>query len=616
MTDGRVRLFLGAAIGVIAAFAVYGTDFLSGDPRIWGSLGGDAGIGLAGFRTFLDEPWTYPLLHVDRLNAPDGIVIVFTDSLSLWALIAKAFRWVGLSANQWFALWYLTIFALQGLAAVAATRAFGVRSWIIESAVAVIAVSAPIMMLRTWHPGLAAQFTLLLAWAVVGHLHVGRREHRAAKQDRVLWWATALAVITLLIHPYLLVGVLAVVGSAALGLVFRDELAPRRFALWVVGSVVPVVVVGVVTGLIGSSVDPAAGFGLYGTYVLGPALPQWSRLWPGNEWILEANGSFEGFNWLGMGWLFLVVAAVVSQPGRVWAHVKEHQVVSAAMVLLSLYAVGPVVRLWSDDPHDVRTPLAWIVQDRSTHRWIYGLGGLVVATLIGWLLTQRRGRVRAHGGFAVMAGVLAGWSVAMLLAPGVIDRITGQLRVSGRLLWPVSYGALVIGAALLSRLPARRLVAPLVVAAALLQVIDVQQFRDQAHDVFVPTDDRVTALNALTEVVDLHENVHLEPDFYCAAEFAGTPGLLRFQDIVVASSRAGTAVDNVYAARQGREPCDKPPVLLAGSDVVNAIIIPEGGGSSIIAPQGQECRTLDLVLLCTENWDLVPPSAAGSFGPR
>ncbi len=615
-----VRLVLGAAIGAIAALVTYGADFLSGDPAIWESLGGDAGIGLAGFRTFLSEPWSYPLLHVDRLDAPDGIVIVFTDSLSLWALIAKTFRWIGLTAEQWFALWYLTIFSLQGLAAVAAVRSFGVRSLPVEMSVATIAVSAPIMMLRTWHPGLAAQFTLLLAWTVVGALHVGTADERAGRQRRTLVWATVLVVATLLIHPYLFVGVLAIVGAGALGSLARNELAVRRFLLWAVGSIVPLAVAGTVTGLLGSSVDTAAGYGLYGTYVVGPVWPQWSRLWPGNEWILLANGDFEGFNWLGMGWLLAVGAAVLLQPKRFVDLIRRHQVVAAVTLLLSLYAIGPVVRLWNDDPHDVRTPLRWVVGNLELHRYIYGFAGLAAAVGAAAWIWRRRDRYAGNwanvSGLAVFAVVLGLWSVAMLVVPGAIDRVTGQLRVSGRLLWPVSYGALVVGAAVLSRWSPRRLVAPLLAIAALIQVVDVQQFRDQAHDVFRPTDERVAIMNAITAVAAEHERVHLEPDFYCAAEFAQGPGLLRFQDVVVAATRAEAPVDNVYAARQERFPCDPTPTPLAGADVVNAFILPEGQAQYVIAPVGQECRVADLLVMCTERWDAVPADAAAVFSPR
>ncbi len=609
-TPGWARLVLAALIGVGFSIWVYGWDFVSGDPEIWNAVGGDAGSALAALRYYLDEPWGWPLLEARSLDYPNGLVIIFTDSLSAWALIAKALGFLGLSANQWFALWYVVVFALQAVAAAAAVRAWGIRNIVVELATAVIAVSAPIMMLRTWHPGLAAQFLLLFAVAAVGHLSNG-----TARPGRALAGVTVLAMIAVLIQPYLLLGVLVIAGIGAIAAVVRGDVTLRLLVRWVAGSAVSLGAVLASSGFISAGAEPAPGYGLYGTYVFGPVRPQWSRIWPGNEWILEANGSFEGFNWVGMGWLFLVVAVMVARPRRVIEAVDRHQLLAGALFVVAAYAVSPQIRLWSDDLHDARTPLGWVLPDRTNHNTIYGLAAIGAAAGLALWVWRDRERLRRWPVVVLFALTAAGWGVAMLGAPGLLDRVTGQFRVSGRLLWTSSYVALIGAAVLAARWLPRKAALALVPLAALIQVYDVQQFRDQANQVFRSPEARVDTIDALAGLAAAHDEVHLEPDFNCAAAAGGTPGLLWFQDVVIGASRSFTPVDNVYAARQELSDCRTSPILSTEPGVLNAVIVPPDTPTPLVAPPGQECRTLGAVLACTDRWDAVDPAIAGWFVP-
>ncbi len=605
------RLLCGAVIGAAFSVWVYGWDFVSGDPEIWNSVGGDAGSALAALRYYLDEPWGWPLLEARSLDHPNGLVIIFTDSLSAWALVAKTFGFLGLSANQWFALWYVVVFALQGLAAVAAVRSFRIRSFPVEMSVAVIAVSAPIMMLRTWHPGLAAQFLLLAAVAAVGLLAT-----RQVRPGRVLAGVTVLTVFAVLIQPYLLLGVLVIAGAGAIGSLARGDLTFRTMIWWVAGSAVSLGVVLALSGFISSGAEPAAGYGLYGTYVFGAATPQWSAIWPGDEWILEANGSFEGFNWVGMGWLLLVLAVVASRPRQVLAAIQRHQVLAAVLLVVAAYAVTPEMRMWRGDGlHDWRTPLGWLLNDRTHHNKIYGLGALLAGGgAMAWM-ARDRSRFQRTPAVAVLALTAVGWGLAMLVAPGILVRVTGQFRVSGRLLWTSSYVALIGAAVLAARWWPKRVVAGALMVFAAIQVYDVQQFREQAHDVFRSPEDRVANVDALAAVAAVHDEVHLEPDFNCAAGLGGTPALLSFQDVVIGASRSFTPVDNVYAARQELSDCQAAPALSSEPGVLNTVIVPPEAGVVLVAPEGQECRALGSIVACTDRWSEIDPEIAARFVP-
>lgn len=627
LTSGWLRglphIGMGAAIGMTIAFWVFGVDFFRGQDAYWNLVQGDAGSGLSALRYFLDEPWGFPLLEARGLNAPDGINIAFTDSLPVLALVAKVLRPLGIEANQWFALWYLAIYTLQGLFAVVAVRAFGVRSWAVEGGVAAIAVSAPIMMLRTWHPGLAGQFTLLAAWAIVGHLR------HSDKQRLVRWLAVGLIVLSLFIHVYLVLGCSVIIGSALLGEVAIGRMSLRSALSWFGGLFTTVLVIAGLGGYFQAGASTVNGYYLWGVHLAGPIAPQWSRLWPGDEWILQANGSFEGFNWLGAGWVLLlfvvgvgvVVAALGSDADSRLATranglasvVRAYQVTLAALVVLGLYAVTPFVRIHGDNPHDLRTPLAWIFEDRTHHGLIYGvvIGAVSVAALVG-ILRQPKG-LASFAGVAFFAVVSLFWSLSMLVSTRGIDLVTGQFRVAGRLFWPISYGLLVAGAVAVYRWGQRstagdgtaraRVAAALIVLLAVVQVVDVAQFRTHAGSVLASPQERADRLAGIESLVGDFSSIHIEPgSLNCVAGVAGANGVQDFQDIGIVASWATRQTDAVYAARQAVIDCDVAPEFHEGNDTVTTVVVQAGLEGDVQAPAGFGCRELSGIVACSQAW--------------
>ncbi len=595
------RVLAGAVIGIAVALWTYGLAFFDGDAAMWRLLWGDAGTGLAALRYYIDQPWGMPLLHADVINSPDGINIAFTDSLPILAMVAKAVKPLGVSAEQWFAWWYLMVFALQGAAAVTAVRAWGVRSWVIELSAAVLAVSMPILTLRTWHPGLAAQYTLLLAWAAVGHLR------RSERQTLVLGLATALSVVALLSHVYLLLGVSMIVGGAAVGEAVRGRLELRRLFGWIGVHLATVLGVAGVCGYFSAGAEATDGYMDLGMHLLNPFWPQRSWFWPGNEWIIEASGSFEPFNWLGMGTALLVLGALAVGVRQLPTIVRRYQVLCAFMLVLVLYSLTPTLRIRDDNPHDARTVLARMVTNEGYHNEIYGLGSLSVVLATIWWLSRRPGRSRDAAGVAVLATALGLWSAMMLVSTWPLEEFTSQFRVAGRFFWPVSYG-LVIGSLVAASRSRQRWMPALVVALVIVQVIDIQDYREQAHDVFlpelfVPVPDREETLGAMAEAMHDFDRVHLEPPLNCVPGFTNDAwAVFRFQDVGIVASWERQEIDAVYAARRALVDCNAPITFVEGDDVVNMVVVATGTEATSPVPEEFGCRPLFGLMACSTRW--------------
>lgn len=588
-----IGVWTSAAIGVCFAIWTFGIDFFSGDPVYWDYLWGDAGSGLAALRYYLDEPWGFPLLQADTINTPEGVNLAFTDSLPILALLAKVLRPLGIGPGQWWSWWYLVLYAAQGASAAYAVRAWGARSTVIQISAAVVALGGPIFLIRTWHPGLAGQFTLLLAWAFVGRLRSDPSSWRHLR------FGVIVALVALLIHVYLLFGVVVILVGGVLNEAARGTLAWTTAARWFGALSFAVVAVGALCGYFTTGAARANGYFLVGMHLLGPVVPQRSTFWPGNEWTINASGSFEAINWIGFGWLGIVLLGVAVSLRKVPEVARRYQVLIAAVLLLTAYSVTPVIRLWDDNPHDLRTPLRWVYTDFESHRFVYGAAALLAVALGAVLIRQRPSFAFRNGLIALMVPA-ALWGISMLSSPIAIEVVTGQFRSAGRLFWGVSYGALVLGAAALDRARERTgsaLFVVVAVALALVQVVDTAAFRGLGGETLDPTNERIERLDGIADLIVGFERIHLEPAYNCAVALAGTEGVWAYQDIGHVASWTLQDIDAAYAARKPDEDCSVPPVLVSDPEVVNVVV----AASDFLAtvPASYDCRSVGLVVACT-----------------
>ena len=70
----------------------------------------------AGWLLFRNSHWTFPLGFADTIAAPDGTAISYTDSLPWVSIFFKLLRGMLPATFQWFGLYTLLCFALQGAA--------------------------------------------------------------------------------------------------------------------------------------------------------------------------------------------------------------------------------------------------------------------------------------------------------------------------------------------------------------------------------------------------------------------------------------------------------------------------------------------------------------------
>ncbi|MEM9611305.1 MAG: DUF6311 domain-containing protein [Actinomycetota bacterium] len=599
---GVVALYSAAAvIGFVAAVVTLGWDVITGDTVALRSATGDTAAGMAGFRYFVEDDWHLPLLHADRLDAPEGTVVAFSDSIPILALVAKALRGLGVTTEQWWGGWLAATFVAQATGTVFALRGWRVRGIVVPLLAASVVVFFPPFLFRHMHPALAMHGILLVALGVGGRLRTGEGRFPLPS-------AVGLLAVAFLIHPYHLLACGVVVIACALDGARLGVWSARRLLEAAGALVVTLGGVAWIGGYLAQDTAPASGYGSYSLIPTSPLWPQLSSLLPGEEPILDTVGSAEGYAYFGAGALLLVVT------GAGLAVVRARQLFDrigsliVGLVALLAYGITPHVHLSPGLSLDLSGRLSSAVG--SPVRALFVAGLLAIAVGVAALAVQRRrtGRPPSWTEPSTQAAVaVLAVGVVFAVAPSVVTTVVGMFRASGRLVWPVWY-AVILGAVVLAvRHLDRRVVLGVLVVAVGLQIADTADLRRLNDARFTADEARSAELTAMSELIALHDDVSLAPDFLCAGS---AEGILDFIDVVAAASIVDSPIDNAYVAREPGAACaDRFPPRDSDTLFVAA-------GPGLALPPELDCRAwTERITACTDRWARLSPSGLDAFAP-
>ena len=257
---------------------------------------------------------------------------------------------------------------------------------------------------------------------------------------------------------------------------------------------------------------------------------------------------------------------------------------------------------------DVPAFLSRTVGDPETGTRVAMAGCLLVGVAaIVMLRCWRPDLLRWHSAPAQGAALLAAIGLVGLVAPSVVHQFTGTFRASGRLVWVLCYAAIVAGIALLSHRASRAVAVGLVLVASGLQWFDQHNLRSFNTNLYSQNDDRDAQLGALVELVALHDEVHLVPEYTCATY---PDGVAQFIDVIVATSIADVPVDSTYAARRGESPCPSHEEIETAADVLTVSAVP-----GLLADTDESCRRWQPeITVCSDRWDQLSDPSSSHFG--
>ncbi len=617
----------GLAAGFGFAIHVLGWDFLSGDRETVGLVAGDTAAGLAAFRVFVADSWSWPILYTSSFGDA-GVNIAFSDSIPLLAVVAKIARPLGIGAETWWALWFWLVYGLQGMSSIFAVRSWGGRTPAVQVAAPVVALLMPVLLIQSLHPSLSAHFIILFAWGLVGRM-------RAEVTSNRLRHTSALLLIALAVHPYLLAMVLILLAGAVADAVIQGRLDVVRAARWAAATAAGIATWMVTGGYLGSVGPSEGGFGLYATAITGPIQPVLSDLIGQDPDRPGIYPSQPGFSFLGVGLVVLGAVALFANRHHLGRLAVAHQGILLALTMLFVWAVSPFVRVWGGTPIDIPLQLSFRLgsfRAGGIAASIVGLAAAIVAVGLGWRLRRRAlAPVLAMAGMVVLVASIIG-----LLRPDIAATLTSQFRASGRFVWPVLYAVPVLGLAGLepSRLarsldgdtsgaPRRRVGRPAllsfccIAAVVALQIADTATARAQTRALLIPGGDaRQEYLANLSAVIGAHGKVRLSPDFRCTYY---PDGVVAFIDVTSIASATARDIDRIYSARSERQDECSIPQYPDLSDPDSVVIMIEP--VSLVHDENHDeliedrCRKWETINVCSHRWHELDPQLASFFGP-
>jgi len=288
------------ALPIALFLAFFHASTLQLDNAGWLIRGTDNGENALGAHAYWHDPHAGVSLRTTLLNAPDGVPVLYTDSNPLLTLAAKPIAALLPADAQLVGPLILLNLLLQALFAWLLLRRHAPHPVALWAGVALLAFP-PTLFNRFIHVNLMAH------WTILASLYLFLDPRRG---ERMRWWMPLIAV-TALIHSYLLVMVGAIWAAMMLARLSEGSVRSR---IVTVGQGAAMLVMVAMLALwlgVGDQV-PTRSFGYFSMpldALWNPGLAHFTRFLPAHE--PYPGRYFEGFQYLGVGGLVLVGAAIV-----------------------------------------------------------------------------------------------------------------------------------------------------------------------------------------------------------------------------------------------------------------------------------------------------------------
>ncbi len=317
-SEGKGITVAAGALGAIVFLALFGAKVLS--PAFTGFLtAGDPGQHYYGWLLFREAPWQKFIGMMNTADYPYSVSVVYTDSIPLCAVFFKLFRNILPPEFQYFGLWAFFSFIMQGVMAERILERY-VKNPFQRLLDCVFFISTPAFVKREfWHIALASHWILLSAlYCFISDTDTEDRNGNPKRKAMILIRWACLGVLCAFVHLYFL----GICGLAAVfsGIRIWYEGKGKRLAVlvpvsFVLASLPALWILGVFSS---GMAFGAPGTGYYNFNLLGFLIHDgWSYFCP--DIPFYSYGQFEGFTYLGLGFLILfAVSIVLFIRGKLW----------------------------------------------------------------------------------------------------------------------------------------------------------------------------------------------------------------------------------------------------------------------------------------------------------
>lgn len=339
------RLFLlGCALGAavfLLLFTAAPLDFTNDSWLRTGFVEKDLTQHYTGWLFLRDSAISFPLGVADNINYPYGSAVTFTDSIPLFAIFFRFFEALLPETFQYFGLFSLLCYMLQGGAAMLLLALFTKKLPALCCGTLLL-ICNPVLLERTFrHTALSAQWLILFAF----YLYFKNKKEGFAFR----WGYLVLLGLGVAIHPYFLPMLFAILFADLL----EHCLATKEIAKscgFLAASFALVLGIGASIGIfsVPASGETLVGYGYFGMNLNSLWTPVstgdlvWSSVLPTQN---QGLGTVEGFNYLGLAVLIaapLCAARFIIKEKRagLCAALKKHCGLVFVCVCLTTFAIS------------------------------------------------------------------------------------------------------------------------------------------------------------------------------------------------------------------------------------------------------------------------------------
>ena len=297
-------------IGIISALVfviIYGVRILNPTYTTWLYNGADLTQHYLGWKAYRLSAWHFPLGIIDNLSYPNEMSVIFTDSIPLFALVFKLFAFALPSEFQYFGIWGLMSYILQGILAARILKKYNQNRLVLILSSSMF-LFVPVMMERMYyHTALAGQWIILLSLEVFLNWKSDDDDWKYVRRICVI------AILSASVHIYfVLINGIILFGIVLKNIINRSSLI-RQILLLITYVLVAGVVVYILGGFVGNTSNAKEGLGVYAFNLNGffnPAgiVDGGANIFPNLPFLTEWPD--EGYSYLGAGFIFLLVFVV------------------------------------------------------------------------------------------------------------------------------------------------------------------------------------------------------------------------------------------------------------------------------------------------------------------
>jgi hypothetical protein len=337
--------FISFLIIVFGFHICYGLDVILPSNINWlMSAYHDWGQHYLGWAYFKNEPWHFPIGHIENFNYPAGTNIGYTDSIPLLALFFKTFSFLLPETFQYLGIWLLSCHLLMAYFTIKILNLYKTNLFFILFAVVLVGLN-PVLIYRGLHPALCAH------WLIVASIYYYIIKPSAENVNKINKRQIIILILSVLINPYLFLMVIGFNIILPLKHYYIDKKLPLKKVIYFIFiSVFSVFISWFILGMISFdnkvNMEVTNSYGLYSFNLNSLYNAQgFSTFLP--QYPLVRDQQYEGFAYLGLGFILLLIISVahliITNFSNTKTILQKHQLLIFLALITSVFAITNIV---------------------------------------------------------------------------------------------------------------------------------------------------------------------------------------------------------------------------------------------------------------------------------